>query len=232
MNKLFPRLYKKDIYDIDYRGLYNRGFRAILFDIDNTLTTHGTKADGSNVAFFKNLRDIGFKTCLISNNKEKNESSYKLENFQVRQKAIANAIEKNDKTIYEFTNKIKQVLSFMQYAEFVFISALTGQRMNKMFELIDMVRENQTLRVQTGVLNEIITEATVMQQPPSDKGKRLKIFYTTQVAVKPPTFVIFVNNKSLMHFSYQRYLENRIRESFGFRGTALRFIIRERSEES
>jgi ribosome-associated GTPase engA len=142
------------------------------------------------------------------------------------------AIEKNDKTIYEFTNKIKQVLSFMQYAEFVFISALTGQRMNKMFELIDMVRENQTLRVQTGVLNEIITEATVMQQPPSDKGKRLKIFYTTQVAVKPPTFVIFVNNKGLMHFSYQRYLENRIRESFGFRGTALRFIIRERSEES
>lgn len=142
------------------------------------------------------------------------------------------AIEKNDKTIYEFTNKIKQVLSFMQYAEFVFISALTGQRMNKMFELIDMVRENQTLRVQTGVLNEIITEATVMQQPPSDKDKRLKIFYTTQVAVKPPTFVIFVNNKSLMHFSYQRYLENRIRESFGFRGTALRFIIRERSEES
>ena len=142
------------------------------------------------------------------------------------------AIEKNDKTIYEFTNKIKQVLSFMQYAEFVFISALTGQRMNKMFELIDMVRENQTLRVQTGVLNEIITEATVMQQPPSDKGKRLKSFYTTQVAVKPPTFVIFVNNKSLMHFSYQRYLENRIRESFGFRGTALRFIIRERSEES
>lgn len=142
------------------------------------------------------------------------------------------AIEKNDKTIYEFTNKIKQVLSFMQYAEFVFISALTGQRMNKMFELIDMVRENQTLRVQTGVLNEIITEATVMQQPSSDKGKRLKIFYTTQVAVKPPTFVIFVNNKSLMHFSYQRYLENRIRESFGFRGTALRFIIRERSEES
>ena len=142
------------------------------------------------------------------------------------------AIEKNDKTIYEFTNKIKQILSFMQYAEFVFISALTGQRMNKMFELIDMVRENQTLRVQTGVLNEIITEATVMQQPPSDKGKRLKIFYTTQVAVKPPTFVIFVNNKGLMHFSYQRYLENRIRESFGFRGTALRFIIRERSEES
>jgi len=101
--------------------------------------------------------------------------------------------------------------------------------MNKMFELIDMVRENQTLRVATGVLNEIMTEAVAMQQPPSDKGKRLRLYYMTQVAVKPPTFVIFVNDKELMHFSYVRYLENKIRESFGFRGTALRFIIRERS---
>lgn len=141
------------------------------------------------------------------------------------------AIEKNDKTIYEFTENIKNTLSFMQYAEYVFISAVSGQRLSKMFELIDMVRENQTLRIQTGVLNEIISEACVMQQPPSDKGKRLKIFYATQVSVKPPTFVIFVNDKSLMHFSYQRYLENKIREAFGFRGTALRFIIREKSEE-
>ena len=109
------------------------------------------------------------------------------------------AVEKNDKTIYEFTRKIKDTLSFMQYAEMVFISAVTGQRMNKMFELIDMVRENQTLRIATGVLNEIMTEAVAMQQPPSDKGKRLKLYYMTQVAVKPPTFVIFVNDKELMH---------------------------------
>lgn len=139
------------------------------------------------------------------------------------------AVEKNDKTIYEFTRKIKDTLSFMQYAEMVFISAVTGQRMNKMFELIDMVRENQTLRIATGVLNEIMTEAVAMQQPPSDKGKRLKLYYMTQVAVKPPTFVIFVNDKELMHFSYVRYLENRIRESFGFKGTALKFLIRERN---
>ena len=139
------------------------------------------------------------------------------------------AIEKNDKTIYEFTRKVKDTLSFMPYAEIIFISAETGQRLNKLFETIEMVRENQTMRVATGVLNEIITEATALQQPPADKGKRLKIYYTTQVAVKPPTFVNFVNDKELMHFSYVRYLENRIREAFGFRGTALKFITRERS---
>lgn len=139
------------------------------------------------------------------------------------------AIEKDDKTIYEFTRKVQNTLSFMQYAEIVFISAVTGQRIGKMFELIDLVRESQTLRIATGVLNEIMTEAVALQQPPSDKGKRLKLYYMTQVAVKPPTFVIFVNDKELMHFSYVRYLENKIRESFGFRGTALKFIIRERS---
>lgn len=139
------------------------------------------------------------------------------------------AIEKDDKTIYEFTRKVRDTLAFMQYAEIIFISALTGQRLNKLFETIDMVRENQTLRVQTGVLNEIMTEAVALQQPPSDKGKRLRLYYITQVAVKPPTFVIFVNDKELMHFSYTRYLENRIREAFGFRGTSLKFIIRERS---
>ena len=140
------------------------------------------------------------------------------------------AIEKNDKTIYEFTRKVRETLSFMPYAEILFISAVSGQRLPKLFETIDMVIENQTLRVQTGVLNEIVTEAVAMQQPPSDKGKRLKIFYVTQVAVKPPTFVIFVNDKELMHFSYVRYLENKIRESFGFKGTSLKFIIRERKE--
>ena len=140
------------------------------------------------------------------------------------------AIEKNDKTIYEFQNKIKETLAYMPYAEMVFVSAVTGQRLPKLFETIDMVIENQTLRIATGVLNEIITEAVALQQPPSDKGKRLKIYYTTQVSVKPPTFVIFVNDKQLMHFSYTRYLENKIRDTFGFKGTSLRFIIRERKE--
>lgn len=141
------------------------------------------------------------------------------------------AIEKDDKTIYRHTEKIRQILSFMPYAEIIFISVKSGQRLNKIFELIDVVIANNSMRVATGVLNEIVTEAVAMQQPPSDKGKRLRIYYTTQVAVKPPTFVIFVNDKELMHFSYTRYLENRIRETFGFRGTALKFIIRERKEE-
>ncbi len=141
------------------------------------------------------------------------------------------AIEKNDKTIYEFTRRVREVLAFMPYAEIVFISAETGQRLPKLFEIIDMVIENQTLRIQTGVLNEIIMEAVAIQQPPSDRGRRLKIFYVTQVSVKPPTFVVFVNDKELMHFSYTRYLENRIRDAFGFKGTSLKFIIRERKEQ-
>ena len=141
------------------------------------------------------------------------------------------AIEKDDKTIYKHTNRIREILSFMPYAEIIFVSAKTGQRMPKMFDMIDMVLENNAMRIATGVLNEIMTEAVAMQQPPSDKGKRLKLYYITQVAVKPPTFVIFVNDKELMHFSYTRYLENRIRETFGFKGTALKFIIRERKED-
>lgn len=141
------------------------------------------------------------------------------------------AIEKNDKTMREYEAKVRQVLSFMPYAEIMYVSAKTGQRLPKLFDMIDMVIENQTLRVATGVLNEIMTEAVAMQQPPSDKGKRLKLYYITQVAVKPPTFVIFVNDKELMHFSYTRYLENKIREAFGFRGTSLRFFIRERKEK-
>ncbi len=141
------------------------------------------------------------------------------------------AIEKNDKTIYRFTEKIRETLSFMPYAEILFISAQTGQRMSKLFETIDAVSENHSMRVQTGVLNEIMMQAVAMQQPPTDKGKRLKLFYITQVAVKPPTFVIFVNDKELMHFSYTRYIENQIRETFGFKGTPLRFIIRERNED-
>ena len=141
------------------------------------------------------------------------------------------AIEKNDKTMREYEGKIRNVLSYMPYAEIMYISAKTGQRNHKLFEMIDMVIENQSLRIATGVLNEIMTEAVAMQQPPSDKGKRLKLYYITQVSVKPPTFVIFVNDKELMHFSYTRYLENKIREAFGFRGTSLKFFIRERKEK-
>ena len=140
-------------------------------------------------------------------------------------------IEKDGKTIYKYTQDVKDILSFMPYAEVMFISAKTGQRLYKLFDMIETVIQYQNLRIGTGVLNEIITEAVAMQQPPSDKGKRLKIFYATQVSVKPPTFVIFVNDKELMHFSYTRYLENKIREAFGFTGTALRFITRERKEK-
>ncbi|HIV52132.1 MAG TPA: ribosome biogenesis GTPase Der [Candidatus Mediterraneibacter norwichensis] len=141
------------------------------------------------------------------------------------------AIEKNDRTMREYESRIRQVISYMPYAEIMYVSAVTGQRLNRMYDMIDMVIANQTMRIATGVLNEIMTEAVAMQQPPSDKGKRLKLYYITQVSVKPPTFVIFVNDKELMHFSYTRYLENKIREAFGFRGTPLRFIIRERKEK-
>ncbi|MCR5650480.1 MAG: ribosome biogenesis GTPase Der [Lachnospiraceae bacterium] len=141
------------------------------------------------------------------------------------------AVEKDDKTIYKMSRDIEQKLSFMPYAEILFVSAKTGQRLEKMFASIDTVIENRSLRVQTGVLNEIMAEAVAMQQPPSDKGRRLRLLYITQVAVKPPTFVIFVNSSKLMHYSYTRYIENRIRETFGFSGTPVRFIIRERGEE-
>ncbi|MCR4656911.1 MAG: ribosome biogenesis GTPase Der [Lachnospiraceae bacterium] len=140
------------------------------------------------------------------------------------------AIEKNDKTSKEYEKKIRSVLSFIPYAEIIFISAVSGQRLYKLFDMIDMVVSNHSLRIQTGVLNEIINEAAVLNEPPSDKGKRLRIFYATEASVKPPTFVLFVNIKSLMHFSYLRYLENKIREAFGFKGTPIRFIIRERGE--
>ncbi|MBR5376666.1 MAG: ribosome biogenesis GTPase Der [Lachnospiraceae bacterium] len=142
------------------------------------------------------------------------------------------AVEKDDKTIYRMSRDIQQKLSFMPYAEILFVSAKTGQRLEKMFASIDTVIENRALRVQTGVLNEIMAEAVAMQQPPSDKGRRLRLLYITQVGIKPPTFVIFVNSSKLMHYSYTRYIENRIREAFGFAGTPVRFIIRERGEEA
>ena len=142
------------------------------------------------------------------------------------------AVEKDNKTSREFEQKVRSTLSFMPYAQLLFISAATGQRLVKLYEMIDMVEQSATLRVATGVLNEIVAQATVLQQPPSDKGKRLRLYYTTQVSVKPPTFVIFVNDRELFHFSYQRYIENQIRETFGFKGTPLRLIIRERKEQS
>ncbi len=141
------------------------------------------------------------------------------------------AVEKDSKTIYQFTEQVRSVLSFMTYAELLFLSAKTGQRVTKLFDLIDLVIANNAMRVGTGVLNEIVAEATAMHQPPTDKGKRLRIYYVTQAGVKPPTFVLFVNDKKLMHFSYLRYLENQIRETFEFRGTALKFILRERKDE-
>ncbi len=139
-------------------------------------------------------------------------------------------VEKDNSTVNKFTQKVRSVLSFLPYAEIIFISAVSGQRLPKLYDMIDAVHANQSMRIQTGVLNEIISEATVMQQPPSDKGKMLRIFYGTQIGVKPPTFVLFVNDKELFHFSYQRYIENQIRQAFGFKGTPLKFIIRERKE--
>ena len=140
-------------------------------------------------------------------------------------------VEKNDKTMQEFTKQLKEKFAYMDYAEYLFISAETGQRIHKIYELVNMIHDNQVMRIKTGVLNEILARATAMKQPPSDKGKRLKLFYITQASVAPPTFVIFVNERELMHFSYTRYIENQIRENFGFRGTPIRFIIRERGED-
>ena len=140
-------------------------------------------------------------------------------------------VEKDDKTMQEFTKQLKEKFAYMDYAEYLFISAETGQRIHKIYDLVNMIHDNQVMRIKTGVLNEILAKATAMKQPPSDKGKRLKLFYITQASVSPPTFVIFVNDRELMHFSYTRYIENQIRENFGCRGTPIRFIIRERGED-
>ncbi len=140
------------------------------------------------------------------------------------------AIEKDDKTMNRYTEDVDTVLSFMPYSQKMFISAKTGQRVEKIFETVDMVAENHAMRIQTGVLNDILYDAMAMNQPPSDKGRRLKIFYMTQIGVKPPTFVLFVNDAELMHYSYKRYLENCLRNTFGFKGTPIKFIVRERGE--
>lgn len=141
-------------------------------------------------------------------------------------------IDKDGKTMQEFTKKLENDFSFMSYAPFVFISAVTGQRIDKLFELIDYTVEQNARRIPTGRLNELLSYATARVQPPSDKGKRLKLYYMTQPSVKPPTFICFCNNKELFHFSYQRYLENQIREAFGLDGTPIRLIPRERGENS
>ena len=140
------------------------------------------------------------------------------------------AIDKDDKTMDEFRKELEVDLSFMSYVPFVFISALTGQRVNKLFEMINYVFEKNAMRISTGRLNDLLAYATARVQPPSDKGKRLKIYYMTQAATKPPTFVAFCNNKELFHFSYRRYLENQIRETFQLDGTPIRFIVRERGD--
>lgn len=141
------------------------------------------------------------------------------------------SIEKNDKTMNKFLKDIANELAYMAYAPRVFISALTGQRIAKMLEMIKTVYENHALRISTGVLNDVLIEATAMQQPPADKGRQLRLYYMTQVSVKPPTFVIFVNEKELFHFSYRRYIENQMREAFGFAGTPIHFIIREKGDK-
>ena len=142
------------------------------------------------------------------------------------------AIEKDDKTMNEFGKDIDTVLSYLPYAPKIYISALTGQRLTQIYETIDQVEESILKRVPTGILNDVLYDATSMNQPPSDKGRQLRIYYMTQIGVKPPTFVIFVNNQELMHYSYKRNLENCIRKAFGFEGTPIKFIIRERNELS
>ncbi|MGN0637788.1 MAG: ribosome biogenesis GTPase Der [Huintestinicola sp.] len=138
------------------------------------------------------------------------------------------AVEKDSNTMDEFTNELKEKFSFMSYVPFIFISAKTGQRIDKLYPLINSVNSQNSMRITTGMLNDVLSYATTRVQPPSDKGRRLKIYYMTQASTKPPTFVVFVNRADLFHFSYQRYIENQIRQTFGLTGTPVRFVIRER----
>ena len=140
-------------------------------------------------------------------------------------------VEKDNNSVKEFTDKIRSSLSYMPYAPILFISAKTGQRLPKLFEFINYVNEQAALRVSTGMLNDVLSEAITRVPPPTDRGRRLKIYYMTQVDVRPPTFVIFCNEAELFHFSYQRYIENKLREVFGFNGTPIRFVIRQKGDE-
>ena len=176
---------------------------VIMIDATEGITEQDTKVAG--------LAHEAGRACILAGNKW-------------------DAIEKNDKTMQEFRKKLDADFAFMSYAPQVFISAKTGMRLDKLFELIISSNESANRRIRTGMLNELLAQATTRVQPPSDKGKRLKIFYMTQASVKPPTFVFFCNDAQLFHFSYQRYLENRIRETFGLEGTPIRIIIRERGE--
>lgn len=139
-------------------------------------------------------------------------------------------IEKDNKTMNKFVKDIETEFKYLSYAPTIFISAATGQRVAKLFELINMVHENNTMRIATGVLNDVLIEAMAMNQPPAEKGRPLRIYYMTQVSVKPPTFVLFVNDTELLHFSYKRYIENQLRDAFGFKGTPIHFIARNRKE--
>ena len=177
---------------------------VIMIDATEGITEQDTKVAG--------LAHEAGKACILAVNKW-------------------DAVEKNDKTMSEFQKKLDADFAFMSYAPQVFISAKTGQRIDRLFETIVAANENASLRIRTGMLNELLAQATTRVQPPSDKGKRLKIYYMTQTSVKPPTFVFFCNNAELFHFSYQRYLENRIREAFGLEGTPVRMIIRERGDK-
>lgn len=141
------------------------------------------------------------------------------------------AVDKSTGTMEEYTNDLKEKFSFMSYVPFIFISAKTGQRVDKLFELINSVNSQNCMRITTGMLNDVLSYATTRVQPPSDKGRRLKIYYMTQASVRPPTFVVFVNRADLFHFSYQRYIENQIRQTFGLTGTPVRFVIRERDNQ-
>lgn len=176
---------------------------VIMIDASEGVTEQDTKVAGL-------AHDAG-KACILAVNKW-------------------DAVEKDGKTMQEFRKKLDADFAFMSYAPQVFISAKTGQRIDRLFENIVMCSENAALRIKTGMLNELLAQATTRVQPPSDKGKRLKIFYMTQAGIKPPTFVFFCNDKELFHFSYQRYLENRIREAFGLEGTPVRIVIRERGD--
>lgn len=177
---------------------------VIMIDAEAGITEQDTKVAG--------LAHEAGKACILAVNKW-------------------DAIEKNDKTMQEFRKKLDNDFAFMSYAPQVFISAKTGQRIDRLFEFVVSCAEQSARRIKTGMLNELLAQATTRVQPPSDKGKRLKIYYCTQASVKPPTFIFFCNNAELFHFSYQRYLENRIREAFGLEGTPIRIIIRERGDK-
>lgn len=177
---------------------------VIMLDAETGITEQDTKVAG--------LAKEAGKSCIIAVNKW-------------------DAIKKDDKTMQNFRKDIERDFAFMSYAPAVFISAKTGQRLDNLFENIVHVANTTALRISTGLLNDLLANATARVQPPTDKGRRLKIYYMTQTSVKPPTFVFFCNNAELFHFSYQRYLENRLREAFDFSGTPIRFVIRERSNK-